>query len=174
MATGNSSTGTDIFGNEVGDYAIFKAGEATIKIENAGTCAAIGVNVNYTYPVNPVMTFGKDVIFAMGTPQGTFSFAALAGSTDVKTELDKCKGKTIDVSLGTESQCDFKVKIGGQETNLKTNRGVQLVGAVFNQFSISGQAQDYFFSENVGGVFHYLGKGGNSTSSGSGTRRRRS
>ena len=149
---------SDIFGNEVGNYAIFKAGEAKITIEDAGTCAAIGVNINYNYPVNPVMTFGKDVIFAMGTPQGNFTFNALAGSTAITNKIEKCKGGTIKVKLGTDSECDFKVTIGGQKRTLKTRRGLSLVGTVFNQFTIQGQAQDYFFSENVGGVFHYLKK----------------
>ena len=156
----------DVFGNEVGNYAVIDATEAVITIAKGGSGDAggataegfvLGANVTYNVPVNPVITFGKNVVMAIGHPQGSFSFTHLAGSTAfadlVKNE--KCKTQQIDLTFGVNG-CDISATIPKFEDAFGAARHVSCMNATWTQFSIQGQASDSFFSLNCGGVFHYL------------------
>lgn len=150
----------DIFGNEVGKVAVFKAGKASIDISGAGQAIVTSVQINYSVPLQPVAVFGNDAIFAQGTPQGSFAFGAMAGTSEFANELenDGCTFKSVGVTFDA-GQCNgVTFTINGRQTSLKTKRKVVMHGTVFSNFAISGTAQDSFFSENVGGVFHYLSK----------------
>ena len=149
---------SDLYGNSVGEFTLFDAADAEMTISagsgaQGGTASCTNVSVSYNVPIQPVATFGKDVVFAKGTPQGTFSCASLAGSTDFAMAADKCEAATITVDFGA-GNCEIKRT---NKENLRS-RGVVLTlhNAVFSQFQIQGTAQDAFFTENVGGFFHYL------------------
>jgi hypothetical protein len=144
---------TDIYGNEVGNFAIIEAGEAEKTISKGGRAAAMNIQINYQQPIQPVATFGKDVIFAKGVAQGTFSIGMLAGNSAFKNGASSCKGESVSVDFGIGKCAKMVGTIGGQK--LKDSK-VTMVGAVFNGFSIQGAAQDAFFTQNVSGFFHYL------------------
>lgn len=158
---------TDVFGNEVGNYAVIDATEAVITIakggsdDPGGTSAegfVLGANVTYNVPVNPVITFGKDVVMAIGHPQGSFSFTHLAGSTAFAdlVKNTKCETQEIDLTFGVNG-CDISTTIPKFGDAFGQDRHVSCMNATWTQFSIQGQASDSFFSLNCGGVFHYLG-----------------
>ena len=145
----------DLYGNTVGKYAIISANEAKITFSATGQSAMVlGANIQYNMPITPVATFGGDVIFAKGTPQGTFTFSAIAGSTGFVNKAQECLGDEMSCVFGV-SGCIMKTDIDALK-NMNASNAAHLHGAVFNQFSIQGQAQDAFFTHNVGGFFHYM------------------
>lgn len=141
----------DLYGNEVGDMAIVSAADAKITISGYGDAACMNMNIQYQQPIQPVATFGKDVIFARGVAQGQFTVGALAGTTSFANGANSCAGKDINVNFGVTTKCN--VKINGQ--TLKP-MSVKMHGGFFNGFGIQGTAQDYFFTQSVSGFFHYL------------------
>lgn len=143
----------DIFGNEVGDYIVIDSREAEIQTDQ-GSAKALNASIQYTKPVQPVATFGADVVYAFRQPQGSLTLGYMAGDSNFLTTISgsNCKGSDLRVTFGNESTCTLNGR------NLHTYRGVQCVGTIFNQFSIQGTAQDAFFTENVGAFFHYLTK----------------
>lgn len=143
----------DIFGNEIGDYIVLDAREAEITA-GTGTAKALNASIQYTMPVQPVATFGRDVVYSMRPPQGNLTLGYMAGDSNFLSTISAsdCKGQDLEVTFGTSHECTLNGR------NLSTYRGVVCHGTVFNQFNIQGTAQDAFFTENVGAFFHYLGK----------------
>jgi hypothetical protein len=152
---------SDIFGNEVGNFVVIDQNMATITVSGtSGDAFVLGANVTYNMPVQPVLTFGKDVIMAKGVAQGTFSFSHVAGAGElakgVKTSIEDCIPTAVTITFTPDQTCDLGTKIKIlQGSNQATT--VVCQHAIWTQFSIQGQAQDTFFTENAGGVFHYLG-----------------
>ena len=155
-----TETTTDLYGNDVGKFTLFNASEADITFStqagmSGGDATCMNVNISYSIPIQPVATFGKDVVFAKGTPQGTFSFGQLAGNKAFAMTASNCNAGTCSVDFGG-SDCVIKRSEGG---DLVSNAiTLMMHNAVFSQFSIQGSAQDAFFTENVGGFYHYLTK----------------
>ena len=152
---------SDIFGREVGEMLIMDASEAEITVSGAGSTGFImNASISYSQNVTPVATFGKDVLMAKQPPQGTFQFGAVAGDMDLAKSLAEstCTGKAISVKFksdtckgaGNVSSKALRAIIDQEDSSFTMN------GAMLAQFSNQGTAQDAFFTNNIGGMFHYL------------------
>lgn len=153
---------TDIFGRSVGSMLVMDASEAELTVSGAGdTGFVLNLSVNYSQQVTPVATFGKDVLLAAQTPQGQFGIGSVAGSLDFAESLSSatCSGTTMTFKFKTDNCKGAQVTSEALKAILKgSDSRLTLHGAILNQFSIQGQASDAFFSQNVGGMFHFLSK----------------
>lgn len=157
----------DIYDNNVGNMIVLDASEAKITASNgpvstpsAGFCT--NATINYQIPIQPVATFGSDVVYAKRAPSGSFNLGTLAGSTALLDELkgmgNGCEGGAITVQFATQPNCTG-VQTDSTLLNELLNGGTRAVimyGVIPNGFTIQGQASDAFFTQNFGGFFHYL------------------
>lgn len=151
----------DLFDNQVGEFTLFDASEADITFSakggsSGGNATCMNAQISYNIPIQPVATFGKDVVFSKGTPQGTFTFGQLAGNSSFQMTASKCEAATMSIKFGGGA-CKIKRSSDSGASDMKSKEvTLTLHNAVFTQFQVQGTAQDAFFTENTGGFFHYL------------------
>ena len=152
---------TDIFGREVGEMLIMDASEAEITVSGVGSTGFVmNASISYSQNVTPVATFGKDVLMAKQPPQGTFQFGAVAGNLALAKGLAEstCVGKSISVKFKSDT-CKTSGRVTSQALRAiieADDSSFTMNGAMLAQFSIQGAATDAFFTNNIGGMFHYL------------------
>lgn len=152
----------DIFGKNVGTMVVLDASEAEITLSGLGqTGFVMNASVNYNQNIAPVATFGKDVLLVKQAPQGSFTFGSIAGSLNLAGALAKatCSGTTVTMRFKPD-KCKGAYETPTSEALKQIMEGkkteVTMHGAILSQFSIQGTAQDAFFTNNLGGMFHYL------------------
>jgi len=147
---------TDIFSNEVGTMTVINASMSKISTDKStGIC--LGANIQYTCPINPIASFGSDVLYVRAQPQGSFSLQKLAADVNLFASISAgdCQGTTLSIKFESDDNCN--ATINGQK--ITGTRSIPMEGVFWNSFQMQGQAQDAYFLANVGGVFHYIPAG---------------